>query len=402
MTRPTLSALVLDGETIKLRLQAERASSKGLVHVDWLRFTVARRDAPFDLDVLFPQPLEGNYWDLKEAANARQLAAIQHEEDFSSAGQALTLAREVCEVLGPEFSVSSEPGKGHDFYARRWIILFNDAECGWVGYGASSSSPKQRKQAQTVHCNLYGTACTFAVPGWLDVMASKLDQWEATITRCDLALDFFEGMPGGLDQIVEDYKAGSFDCYGKRPMPNQQGDWINGVARSFYVGSRENGKQTNIYEKGHQLFGADGGSSWLRWELRYGNKMRVLPSDMLRNPDPFFAGGSAAHEAALALAEADLEQKTQAQAIPCKTQLANLTVEAEVSRNLRFLDAVAAPSLAAAWQYLGDEGFLELVSNRALPRRLQKFSGQLKAAYERASQRVFGHASCPDAALAFS
>ena len=60
------------------------------------------------------------------------------------------------------------------------------------------------------------------------------------------------------------------------------GDWANGHARSFYIGSKEAGKQTNIYEKGDQLFGVETGSKWLRIELRYGNKLRVLSPEMLR------------------------------------------------------------------------------------------------------------------------
>jgi phage replication initiation protein len=34
-----LSALVMDGETVKLRLLAERAESGSVVHCDWVRFT---------------------------------------------------------------------------------------------------------------------------------------------------------------------------------------------------------------------------------------------------------------------------------------------------------------------------------------------------------------------------
>ena len=54
-----------------------------------------------------------------------------------------------------------------------------------------------------------------------------------------------------------------------------------------------------MYEKGHQLFGPESGSNWLRVELRYGNKLRVLSSDILRNPSNYFAGASPWHASML-------------------------------------------------------------------------------------------------------
>lgn len=203
MTRPNLSALVLDGETVKLRLAAERSEGRGLVHVDWLRFTIALRDAPLNLDVLFPAPelQRGSWWDVNKDRIARQLAAIEAEENHSAAFCALSTARDVVEVLGDGFSVGAEVLKGHDFYAKRLPILLNECEVGWVGFGASSDSPRQEKQARTIHVNLYGAACTFARSGWRDAMADKIDEWDANVTRCDLALDFFDGYAGGLDAV---------------------------------------------------------------------------------------------------------------------------------------------------------------------------------------------------------
>lgn len=399
MTRPNLSALVLDGETVKLRLQAERSEGRGLVHVDWLRFTVALRDAPFDLDVLFP-PKRGDYstwWDANQDAVARQIDAVEREENFSAPGQALTLAHEVVAVLGDGFNVAGELLKGHDFYAKRWAITFNDCEVGWVGFGASSDSPRQQKQSQTIHCNLFGMACTFARSGWREAMAGKLDEWDAKITRCDLALDFFDGYAGGLDDSKASYIAGAFDVNGKRPDVNMLGDWINNKARSLYVGSREAGKQTNIYEKGDQLFGLQARSPWIRWELRYGSKLRVLPSEMLLDPDAFFAGASDAHRQALERLSGDA---VQPEAVPTQKKLAAQTVEAEVLRNVTWLERVAAPSLAAAWQYLGDDGILALVTGRSLPRRLQRYAAQVPDAFRKVGQRFVSHGVCPSPVMA--
>jgi len=124
-------------------------------------------------------------------------------------------------------------------------------------------------------------------PGWRQKIASLITAVEGKITRVDLALDFFDGLTGGMDRIRSDYMHGAMDHWGKRPKCNLVGDWCNGVARSFYIGSKEAGKQTNVYEKGHQLFGNSSGNPWIRAELRYGNKLRVLPVDVLTRPDDF-------------------------------------------------------------------------------------------------------------------
>jgi len=55
MTRPRKSDLVLDGRDVFVRLKAERQATKGLVHIDWVRFTVRTKNAPIPtIDELFP------------------------------------------------------------------------------------------------------------------------------------------------------------------------------------------------------------------------------------------------------------------------------------------------------------------------------------------------------------
>lgn len=378
MTRPAKSALVLDGGEVKFRLMAERVATQSVVHVDWVRFTCLLRNAPLvDADLLFPN---FNIWEDAERRVHKALAELPDPE-FSAGAQAMELAQEVAKSLGEAYAVASEVRKGHDFYRYRWAIERNGVECGWVGFLSSSDSPRQQAQAKTLHVNLFGAACTFAEHGWNDRIAAIVEARDADLTRCDLALDFFDGIEGGLDGIVDDYRAGRCDSGGKRLKSNCVGDWLNGVGRSLYFGSKEAGKQTNCYEKGHQLFGVESGSPWLRIELRYGNKLRVLSADMLRRPSDFFAGASDWH--ALMLAKAD--------ALPCpepvKTtgRLALETVSAEVRRNVRWLFNVGAPSVAIAFQHMGDE-FLELVTTTKLPGRLRKFSpAELKRAFQRFS-----------------
>ncbi len=384
MTRPARSALVLDGSEVKMRLEAERVAANTPVHVDWVRFTVLRRNTPApSIDLLFPQ--SSSVWDenYRERELTRILAELPNEE-FGAAAQAHELAAEVCAALGDGFAVAAEVRKGHDFYRFRWGIERNGVEAGWVGFLSSSDSPRQQAQSRTLHVNLFGAACTFAAHGWNHRVADLVDARDGDLTRCDLALDFFDGVAGGLDGIVADYKAGLCDSGGKRLKSTCVGDWLNGCERSLYFGSKEAGKQTNCYEKGHQLFGVESGSPWLRIELRYGNKLRVLSSDMLRRPADFFAGASDWH--ALMLSKADAVVTPEA--VKTTGRLALETCEAAVSRVVRWALTTAAPTMAVAWKYLGDE-FLELVCGTKVPGRLECFSSdELCTAFPKAFHRV--------------
>lgn len=380
MTRPSKSSLVLDGAEIKARLLAERSASNSSVHVDWVRFTCLLRNAPApaidDLFPIAPPPGGGswayNVWD-NRAEELRKILISLPDADFAASAQAKDLAVEVAQSLGPDYTVAPEVRKGYDFYKFRWSIERNGVECGWVGYLVSGDSPRQQSQARTIHCNIYGAACTFADYGWRDRLATIIEGRNGDLTRCDLALDFFDGVPGSPDylgQLVNDYRAGLCDSAGKRLKCNMVGDWANGNSRSFYLGSKEAGKQTNVYEKGHQLFGPEAASPWVRFELRYGNKLRVLSPDMLRRPADFFAGASDWHASILHLAQ----QTVTPEPVRRTPRLALETVEAEVVRNVRWLRDVAAPTCAAAIEFLGLDDLCEMLNDQKLPGRLQKFS----------------------------
>jgi phage replication initiation protein len=167
------------------------------------------------------------------------------------------------------------------------------------------------------------------------------------------------------------------------------GDWSANPrdGRSLYFGSKEAGKQTNAYEKGHQLFGYEAGSKWLRIELRFGNKLRVLPVDMLRKPSAYFAGASSWHRMELMKAGSNAQPQT----IKTNGRLAMETLQAEVDRNMRWAMNTAAPTIAAAFQYLSEDDFLQLVEHKVMPGRLQKFSSaELKSAFSRVFSKTKG------------
>lgn len=392
MTRPNKKgAFVLDGNVIKVRLEADRVKSKAMVHVDWLRFTTQLRHAPVPhVDLIFPKT--NSVWDDDYRMNVinRTLAEIPHEE-FTATAQALELAHKVAALLGPDYIVNAERRKGHDFYRFRWSLERLGCEVGWVGFLASSDSPRQKGQANGIHVNLYGAGCTFADDGWRLRMADLVDECQGEITRCDLALDFFEGLSGGMQRVWSDYDSGLCNSGGKK-LKMRDVNWLKGSSRSIYMGCRAAGKETNVYEKGHQLFGDDSGHPWVRAELRYGNKLRVLSSDILRRPSDFFAGASEWH--ATLLAEAG--QVVAPEPVKCHSELPIMTVEAEVYRVKRWFERVAAPAASFLFRHMQDSDFLPLVTNAQKPGRLERFSeSEAAKAMQKLMHQFTGSESCP-------
>jgi phage replication initiation protein len=400
------NALVLDGSEVKLRLQAERKATGKLVHIDWLRFTVFLRNVIPTFDSLPDfRPSVNSKWEqflqtvrygtekyenLSAPAQAIVIRSTveaferEHKDPVfqGACSQAYDLAREVAKTLGPDFSVNTALKKGQDFYRWRFSIERSGHECAWVGFLAASESPSADRQNESVHVNIHGHACTFATHGWREKMANVIDFHRGKITRADLALDMFQGLGYDFAQLLNDYRNGAFNVRGKCPGSRVDGDWANGRGRSLYIGCRKSGKETNIYEKGDQLFGVQAFDPWIRGELRYGNQLRVLPTDLLRNPDDFFAGASDWHAELLALAG------MQVAPIPCpqEKKLDTQTVLAEVHRNVRWLKTSAAPTIAAALEFMSFDDLYELINPEvtALPGRLKKFAkADLQGAFKR-------------------
>ena len=398
------NALVLEGEEVKLRLQAERTAHKTPVHVDWLRFTVLRRNAvpTFESNAVasdlkdFPSFGSAAFHDLppkiRDEKSQHTLNTFRQGNEFTDEFdvfcQALDLAKECCAALGADYYVGPDVKPGKDFYKWRWCIQRAGHDCGWVGFLTSKDSPSQASQAQTIHANIEGHGCTFADFGWCERFADLIDLHQAKMTRVDLALDFFDGANFEMACLKEHYLAGVFDVRGRRPMTKQAGDWFNGAERSLYIGCRNSGKETNIYEKGDQLFGREANSPWIRIELRYGNKLRVLESDILRRPADFFAGASDWHALQIAYAGS----LAVAQKIPQEKRLEKQTVFAEVRRNIRWALTSAAPTIAAAFKFLPPSEFLNICDweTKQLPGRLKRFNqADLSSAFERVMGSFF-------------
>ncbi len=81
MANPVFAPRVIDGDTVKMRVLAERQFHGRSVHVDWVRFTCLLRNSPVpNADVLFTR------WDspdleIQDANRARSLMDF-HASEF--------------------------------------------------------------------------------------------------------------------------------------------------------------------------------------------------------------------------------------------------------------------------------------------------------------------------------
>ena len=144
-----------------------------------------------------------------------------------------------------------------------------------------------KNQRGKVYVSINGSGCSL-IKDW-GCVRRILETINATITRCDVAVDAMNG-----EFTVEDcpkwYEEKGFTAGGRRPTYKVEGDWfaITGAGRTFYVGRRENGKYARVYEKGKQL--GDRWSVWNRFEVEIHNHDREIPHDIVTNPSAYFAG----------------------------------------------------------------------------------------------------------------
>ncbi|WP_421282939.1 replication initiation factor domain-containing protein [Aeromonas veronii] len=181
-------------------------------------------------------------------------------------------------------------------YANSADLLCDGLPCGLIGWGAAN----------------HGCMVSFSGVGCaaLDMQAlhSVISHTPSVrITRVDLALDDYSGEVISYQGAIDGAQAGEFHPErGRAPawMKIESGEFViseiaKGIVKrfgmaptkgcSFYVGSRINGKCARVYEKGKQMQSAEN-PNWVRAEGELHNKDRVIPLDVLVNPDPYFAG----------------------------------------------------------------------------------------------------------------
>ncbi|MNV40917.1 Replication initiation factor [compost metagenome] len=197
-------------------------------------------------------------------------------------------------IPAPRFTFRHRRGGLHG-YSYSGDILIDGIACGLVAWGAAN----------------HGCMVSFTGAGCDGLDFHALHNVIAVvpgvrITRVDLALDDYSGSVISYLRAVEAAELGNFHpARGMAPkwMAIQAGEFIpevhNAMSKrfgliassgcSFYVGSRANGKCARIYEKGKQMESADY-PNWVRAEGELHSKDRIIPLDVLINPDPYFAG----------------------------------------------------------------------------------------------------------------
>lgn len=186
-------------------------------------------------------------------------------------------------------NVQAQDGAGHFGYkygARVYVVLDDGShhQIALVDWGGDRMRGRAR-------LDLSGSGCS-RVNDWRAVQDWLGHQWEATITRVDLAVDCLQG-----EYTVDDARAwmeaGEFTAgEGRPPRHSTPGDWLSPepfYGRTLEIGRRENGKMLRAYEKGLQL-APGSGDKWTRFEVEIRNKDRDIPLDVLTECDRYFVG----------------------------------------------------------------------------------------------------------------
>lgn len=236
---------------------------------------------------------------------------------------------------------------------------------GWFGYavrhdlgGYGLLAHGGKSQRESIHVELNATGCA-RVTDWV-----KVKEWgeahRATITRVDLAHDDLEGQSVSIATALQWRDAGEFAANGRPPRSKLIDDLGSGEGKSLYVGNRKNGKLCRIYEKGRQL--GDPSSPWVRVEVEFRNKSRVIPWDTLINPGHYLAG-----------------------AYPCLAFLSAIQVKIRtISKSVTISLACAVhhgkqmvgPLVNVLMQFHGGDAFavVNQLIREGIPRRLQNYA----------------------------
>lgn len=368
---------VLDGRQLKWTLERQQQAVPGLVRVDWLRCTVP-------MDAVTGGREEMADWSVLDVLDPRGRDLVRQGRGVSDAPEkGLALVRAGAELLlsmlPAGFSLGAVEPRGMDFYTVSAQVLHNGVEVGKVLAGGGRAN-----QASTVHFNLYGQACLHIDHDTWVRLRNWLGKAHGHITRIDLALDRWQG--GSVADVETAYTDGEFDVRGKRPTQRHAGCWTSGHSRTYYVGSRDTGKQFRGYEKGDEIFGPEQKDPWVRYEVEIRNNNRIIDLDSLSHPQDFFAGAYPFCQRMLD----ECAAVSQAKRIPTGQKLVESTAEGEVLRVLRWFKRTAAPTVAALLTHCGD-AFEQIVFDQSFrtPARLTGWTAaDLRKAFDSVSARI--------------
>lgn len=272
-------------------------------------------------------------------------------------------------------------------YMRLWFpipVNFSHSDKGLFGYESSQDitvwfngeiirigiiAMGGKTAGNTMCLDMSGLGCSM-VEDWQAVYATMQDL-DARITRADTALDLKEGF--SVEQFDDMYFAGDFNCGGRIPTRKmvESGDSnrCDRYGKTLYLGKKQNGKELCIYQKGRQLGNED--SEWIRIEVRFGNRDRVIPHDIVLNSDKYFAGAFLALQGLID----SLPQKI----LTDKKELANQEFDMGMAHLLHYC-RIAYGKLFNCLETQAGEGSLEpdykalfeSVRVKGVPRRLEK------------------------------
>jgi phage replication initiation protein len=160
-------------------------------------------------------------------------------------------------------------------FGYRTSMILMDSDCQQIGVAAFDGNKG------SLFISITGRGCRLFD---MDVVSSWLKRAGANITRVDIAHDDFEGNYN-VRFALDAYYSGQFDLR-SRPSARFIDDLGSGAGCTLYVGNPTNGKGCRIYEKGKQL--GDKESPWVRWELQFTSRERVIPYDVLTKPASYF------------------------------------------------------------------------------------------------------------------
>jgi phage replication initiation protein len=205
--------------------------------------------------------------------------------------------------------LSGHPSPVGPFYGR-WTVQVRNG--GMFGYTHSANILCDGQSAGLAAWGAANHGCLISFSG-VGCAALDMDALHKVLcklpgfklTRVDVALDDFTGSAFDVEKARDWAQDGKFT---KRRPPSYcyiesghltPSELVKAIGRkygfdaskgkSFYVGSRGSGLMSRFYEKGKQMESVEF-PNWQRAEVELRNVDRVIPLDVLINPDPIFAG----------------------------------------------------------------------------------------------------------------
>ncbi len=252
-------------------------------------------------------------------------------------------------------------GKGWFGYKERHDIHHLD---GQVNLGLIAHGGSNQRGTASIQLNAQGCAL---IADWKLLQAWCMEH-ARKITRIDLAHDDFEGQVLSIAQALQWHSQGMYSHNGAREghtavKATLIDDLASGDGRTFYIGRRGSGKILRIYEKGKQL--GDKSSLWVRAEVEFKDKDRIIPWDILTNPAHYLA---AAYPCLGFLSQVQVKIKTISKA-------AKTSIEA-ATYHLRNMGGKLVNVLLM--QHRGDAAeVVSLIRREGTPKRLENYAALL-------------------------